>query len=81
MDKFKGTSEIWACGYEYTTDWMNIIPTIVISNDNGRNWFKVSNPSSVENYPGYGNIFTNIKVHKDKNEGKWVFVCGFNYLI
>ena len=58
-----------------------LIPTIVTSPDNGRNWFKIANPSSVENYPGFGNIFTNIKLHKDIKTGKWVFVSGYNYLI
>ena len=83
FDKFttlvNGYYEIWAAGYYafgFTSSSENY-PKLWRSVDGGQNW------TDIENYPTgvSGEQILDLKTYIDKNGGKWVFVCGDNYLI
>ena len=82
FDKFtnlvNGYYEIWAAGYEsFGSAGPDNIQKLWRSVDGGQNW------NIVENYPTgvSGEQILDIKTHIDTNGGRWVFVCGENYLI
>ena len=82
FDKFttltNGYYEIWAAGYyAFGQNSVQNYPKLWRSVDGGENW------TDIENYPTgiSGEQILDLKTHIDKNGGKWVFVCGDNYLL
>ena len=82
FDKFtnlvNGYYEIWAAGYyAFGSSSGQNYPKLWRSVDGGENW------TDIENYPTgvSGEQILDIKTHIDTNGGRWVFVCGDNYLL
>ena len=79
FDKFsqKNTSgfyDLWSIGYITSNDGK--IPKIWSSIDGGNTWLLNSTFVGIS-----GEQLLNIKTFTDKNNGKWIFVCGENYFL
>ena len=83
FDKFNvknnnGYYEMWAAGKRaYNDEWGDIYPLIWKSIDGGRTWLEVTTYTLGVS----GEEILDLKCFIDSNNGKWVFICGENYML
>ena len=70
--------DIWAIGYNTIGTGINdILPIVLTSGDGGESWIK----NDSYNLGISGEELLDIKTYKDPSGGRWVFICGENYLL
>lgn len=73
-----GYYDLWAIGYLTTGSGYNDVePALWSSGNGGQNWNKQDNYSLGQE----GRVLLDLKTFIDPSGGKWVFICGENYLL
>ncbi len=70
--------DLWAIGYTtFGTLDNDILPVVFTSGDGGLSWIK----NDSYNLGISGESLLDIKTYKDPSGGRWVYICGENYLL